>query len=169
MHTDRYSQIILTEDDLCDLYMRDPTRIVKSCLVTDNIKLDQLFLSDDNTPELVTYVDPETSVEDFDECNQDQWQMPIEYYQLDIAKWVLDQCSNEEELQRAGDELLKFHERNMFPLLQYLKYLVDIMRENNILWGVGRGSSVASFVLFLIGIHRINSLYYQLSVDEFLK
>ena len=76
MLTDRYSQIILTEDDLCDLYMRDPTRIVKSCLVTDNINLDQLFLSADNTPELVTYVDPETSVEDFDECNQDQWQMP---------------------------------------------------------------------------------------------
>jgi DNA polymerase III alpha subunit len=43
------------------------------------------------------------------------------------------------------------------------------MREHNIVWGVGRGSSVASFVLFLIGIHRINSLYYQISVDEFLK
>jgi DNA polymerase III alpha subunit len=57
----------------------------------------------------------------------------------------------------------------MFSLLQYLKYLVDTMRKNNIVWGVGRGSSVASFVLFLIGIHRINSLYYQLSIDEFLK
>jgi DNA polymerase III alpha subunit len=57
----------------------------------------------------------------------------------------------------------------MFVLLQYLKYLVDTMRSNNILWGVGRGSSVASFVLFLIGIHRINSLYWDLSIDEFLK
>ena len=95
--------------------------------------------------------------------------MPVEYYELDIAKWVLDQCKNQAELQRAGDELLKFQERNMFVLLQYLKYLVDTMRKNNIVWGVGRGSSVASFVLFLIGIHRINSLYYDLSIDEFLK
>jgi DNA polymerase III alpha subunit len=62
-----------------------------------------------------------------------------------------------------------FQERGMFPLLCYLKYLVDTMRENNVVWGVGRGSSVASFVLFLLGVHRINSLYYDLSIDEFLK
>ena len=109
------------------------------------------------------------SLEEFDNNNQSDWQMPIEYYEMDIAKWILEQCKNEEELQRAGDELLKFQDRNMFSLLKYLKYLVDTMRKNNIVWGVGRGSSVASFVLFLIGVHRINSVYYQLSVDEFLK
>ena len=95
--------------------------------------------------------------------------MPEEYYSFDIAKWVLDQCKNEEELQRAGDELLKYNERNMFTLLQYLKYLVDTMRKHNIVWGVGRGSSVASFVLYLIGIHKINSLFYDLDINEFLK
>ena len=62
-----------------------------------------------------------------------------------------------------------FQERDMFILLQYLKYLVDTMRKHNIVWGVGRGSSIASFVLYLIGIHRINSLYYQISINEFLK
>lgn len=169
MKTDKYDQIILTENDLCDLYMRDPTRTIKDCLVDGKITLDNLFLSNENLPVLIEYVESKLSVKEFDETNQLNWQMPKEYYELDIAKWVLDQCKNEEELQRAGDELLKFHERNMFPLLQYLKYLVDTMRRNNIVWGVGRGSSVASFVLFLIGIHRINSLYYQLSVDEFLK
>jgi DNA polymerase III alpha subunit len=169
MKTDNHGQIILTEDDLCDLYMRDPTRTIKTCLVDNQINLDSIFLSDENLPTLVEYVDNKLSTEEFDKENQSQWQMPQEYYEMDIAKWVLDQCKNEEELQRAGDELLKFHDRNMFPLLKYLKYLVDTMRRNNIVWGVGRGSSVASFVLFLIGIHRINSLYYQLSVDEFLK
>ena len=169
MKTDKYDQIILTENDLCDLYMRDPTRTIKDCLVDGKITLDNLFLSNENLPVLIEYVESKLSVKEFDESIQLNWQMPKEYYELDIAKWVLDQCKNEEELQRAGDELLKFHERNMFPLLQYLKYLVDTMRRNNIVWGVGRGSSVASFVLFLIGIHRINSLYYQLSVDEFLK
>ena len=169
MKTDSHGQIILTENDLCDLYMRDPTRTIKNCLVDKEINLDNIFLSDENLPTLVKYVDTKMSTQEFDEHNQSQWQMPIEYQEMDIAKWVLDQCKNEEELQRAGDELLKFHERNMFPLLQYLKYLVDTMRRNTIVWGVGRGSSVASYVLYLIGIHRINSLYYQLSVDEFLK
>ena len=169
MKTDDYGQIILTENDLCDLYMRDPTRTIKNCLVDKQINLDSIFLSDENLPTLVEYVDTKLVLEEFDKLNQSQWQMPKEYYEIDIAKWVLDQCKNQEELQRAGDELLKFQDRNMFPLLQYLKYLVDTMRKNNIVWGVGRGSSVASFVLFLIGIHRINSLYYQLSIDEFLK
>ena len=169
MKTDDYGQIILTENDLCDLYMRDPTRTIKNCLVDKQINLDNIFLSEENLPVLVEYVDTKLSLEEFDELNQSQWQMPQEYYEIDIAKWVLDQCKTEEELQRAGEELLKFHDRGMFPLLQYLKYLVDTMRRNNIVWGVGRGSSVASYVLYLIGIHRINSLYYQLSVDEFLK
>jgi len=78
-------------------------------------------------------------------------------------------CSSDAELQRVGQELMLFQERNMFNLLRYLKYLVDTMRTHNIVWGVGRGSSVSSFVLFLIGVHRINSLYYDLSIDEFLK
>lgn len=169
MKTDEYDQLILTENDLCDLYMRDPTRTIKDCLVDEKITLGNIFLSNENLPVLIEYVKSNLSVPEFDSQNQSQWQMPIEYYNMDIAKWVLDQCKTEEELQRAGDELLKFHDRNMFSLLQYLKYLVDTMRSNNIVWGVGRGSSVASFVLFLIGIHRINSLFYQLSIDEFLR
>jgi DNA polymerase III alpha subunit len=54
-------------------------------------------------------------------------------------------------------------------LLFYLKYLVDAMRENKIVWGVGRGSSVASYVLYLIGVHRIDSIKYDLDIKEFLK
>ena len=95
--------------------------------------------------------------------------MPDSYADFDIAKFVLDQCQNGAELQRAGEELLIYQERDMFTLLRYLKYLVDTMRANKIVWGVGRGSSVSSFFLFLIGVHKINSLYYDLPIDEFLK
>jgi len=64
---------------------------------------------------------------------------------------------------------LLFQERNLFNLLRYLKYLVDTMRSNNIIWGVGRGSSTASYILFKLGIHRIDSLFYQLDIAEFLR
>ena len=30
-------------------------------------------------------------------------------------------------------------ERGMFKLLCFLVYMVDIMRKNNVVWGVGRG------------------------------
>ena len=168
MKTDLYGQLIFNQNDLCELFLQDPTRTISNALVDTAIEFNG-FLSLENTPKLTQYQDPKILVEEFDRINQSSWHMPKEYYELDIAKWVLDQCKNEAELQRAGDELIKFQERNMFVLLQYLKYLVDTMRRNNIVWGVGRGSSVASFVLFLIGIHRINSLYYQLDIGEFLK
>ena len=57
----------------------------------------------------------------------------------------------------------------MYNLLRYMCYLVDFMRENNIVWGVGRGSSVSSYVLFLIGIHKVNSIQYDLDYKEFLR
>jgi len=95
--------------------------------------------------------------------------MPDEYKNIDIAKWVLDQCSNQNELQRAVSELMEYAERDLLTLLQYLKYLVDTMRKHNVVWGVGRGSSVASFVLYLIGIHRIHSLKNNLNFNEFMR
>jgi DNA polymerase III alpha subunit len=48
-------------------------------------------------------------------------------------------------------------------------YLVDVMRENSVVWGVGRGSSVASYVLYLIGVHKIDSVKYNLDFKEFFK
>lgn len=168
MHVDKFGQQVLSEQDLCDLYMSDPSRIIKNALVRTNIDV-SVDLGIENSPKLKIYSEPTLTVNQFDYVNQQQWLMPKEYQELDIAQFVLDQCKTEPELQRAGEELIKFQERDMFMLLRYLKYLVDTMRTHNIVWGVGRGSSVSSYVLYLIGIHRINSLFYDLSIDEFLK
>jgi DNA polymerase III alpha subunit len=168
MRTDIYGQQIYNEMELCLLYLQDPNRTIKRALVENDIKFDEV-LQLENAPELIQYNKLDITVEQFDNQMQSNWLMPEQYKTMDIAQYVLNQCQDEAELQRAGEELLLFQERDMFVLLRYLKYLVDTMRENNIVWGVGRGSSVASFVLFLLGIHRINSLYYDLSIDEFLK
>lgn len=150
---------------MCDLYMRDHSRSI-TCYAEKDIDYDDLELI--NSPKILKYVEF-NSIEDFDITNQKNWHMPDEYKNMDIAQWILDQCKNDEERQRVGKELLMFLDRNLFPLLQYLKYLVDIMRKYNIVWGVGRGSSVSSYVLYLIGVHKINSLYYDLDINEFLK
>ena len=168
MRTDKYGQIILSEDDICNLYLNDPTRYFKT-IITDSDIFIPSILELENVPILKKSFDTNLSVEEFDKINQNNWYMPESYKNLDIAKFVLDKCYSEAELQRAGEELLLFQERDMFELLKYLIYLVDTMRQNKIVWGVGRGSSVSSFVLYLIGIHKINSLYYDLSIDEFLK
>ena len=167
MKLDVYGQQIYSENDLCDIILSDPTKKLNNVFTEEIINLDQDIVND--LPKLIKYSDPKLSVTEFDEMNQSNWYLPNEYKEFDIAKWVLDQCSSPEELQRAGSELLLFQEKNMFILLKYLKYLVDTMRKLNIVWGVGRGSSVASFVLFLIGVHKINSLYYDLPIEEFIK
>lgn len=169
MFKDKFDQIVLTEDDICSLYYKDPDSVVKFALTNCDIKFDD-SLDLDPVPSIIPYQNLDhLTVDQFDRIHSTIWKMPESYKNMDIAKWVLDQCNDQEELQRAGEELIMFQEREMFDLLRYLKYLVDLMREKNIIWGVGRGSSVASFVLFLIGIHRINSLYYQLDITEFLK
>lgn len=168
MRTDKFGQQILTEDDICDFYLRNPDKQLKSFLTEDSLVFsDSLEIS--NIPKVLNYVTENIDIKTFDNNQQNKWLMPKEYQTFDIALYVLGKCTTEAELQRAGEELFLFHELGLFPLLQYLKYLVDTMRKNNIVWGVGRGSSVASYVLFLLEVHRINSLYYDLSIDEFLK
>lgn len=169
MQKDKYGQLIFNENDICNLMLQDPTRKIKGMLVDKQISFNDIFVNPEDLPKLIEYHTKQLSLEEFDSLNQNNWYIPKEYQDFDIASYVLDQCKTQEELQRAGQELLMFQERDMFMLLKYLKYLVDTMRKHNIVWGVGRGSSVASFVLFLLGVHRINSLYYDLSIDEFLK
>ena len=168
MRVDKHSRQILSEQDLCNLYMSDPARTIRNALIETSITFSDI-LEVNNIPECIVYQPDELSTIEFDKINQQLWYIPVEYQNYDIATFVLDQCKTEEELQRAGIELLMFQEREMFPLLRYLKYLVDTMRKNNVMWGVGRGSSVSSYVLYLMGVHRINSLFYDLSIDEFLK
>lgn len=168
MKIDKYGQQIYSETDICNLYLVDPERSIKSIVVDSPILISDI-IDPATIPTFILYDNPNVSVSEFDNKLQSIWLIPKSYHDFDIAQYTLDLCQSDEELQRVGQELLLFQERDMFPLLRYLKYLVDTMRENNIVWGVGRGSSVSSFVLFLIGIHRINSLYYDLSIDEFLK
>jgi DNA polymerase III alpha subunit len=95
--------------------------------------------------------------------------MPNEYKELDIESFLINECTTESEISRVKEEIVLFRKHNMINLLRFLKYLVDTMRKNNVLWGVGRGSSVASYCLYLLGIHKIDSLKYQLDIKEFLR
>jgi len=168
MIEDRYGRIALEQDDIIDVMMTDPDVKIKKALVKD-CDLTQVQDLIDEVYDFQQYTNLDIPVAEFDAQNQVAWHMPNEYKDLDIAKWLIDQCETQPELQRVGEELLLFQERDLFDLLKYLKYLVDTMRENKVIWGVGRGSSVASYVLYLIGIHKVDSMYYDLPIDEFLR
>jgi DNA polymerase III alpha subunit len=109
------------------------------------------------------------SIEDFDAAMQSDWFMPEAYRDFDVQSWCLDRCTTEEQRNRVMDEIDAFEQRGMIPLLQWCKHFVDTCNSNNIVWGVGRGSSVASFVLFLLGVHQVDSVKYNLDWQEFLR
>lgn len=168
MRIDKLGQNILSEVDIIDLIMRNPERSVKTTLVEPGVNTANKLDLDD-FPNFVNYVEQNISLDEFDKLNQESWLMPSEFQDLDIVQHVLDLCKTDAELQRVGEELLLFQERDMLTLLKYLTYLVETMREHGIVWGVGRGSSVASYTLYLLGVHKINSMYYGLDISEFLK
>ena len=170
MKYDQYGQTYTTSQELCDLLYKNPKLDISLFQVEDSIEYNRSVAELHAELDLLdSYHNISQTVEEFDSILQRNWRMSKEYKELDIAAYVLGLCKEEHELQRVGEELILYQERNLFDLLRYLKYLIDTLRKNNIVWGVGRGSSVASYVLFLIGVHKIDSLYYNLNIDEFLK
>jgi hypothetical protein len=109
------------------------------------------------------------SIEDFDQALQSDWFMPPEYKDFDVEEWCIKRCTTNQQKERVYDEMEEYRNRKMIPLLQWTKHFVDTCNENGIVWGVGRGSSVASFVLYLLGVHQIDSVKYNLDWQEFLR
>jgi len=103
------------------------------------------------------------------EVDRNNWFIPDSYKHMDILDWLYNQCPTVEIKQRVTDELALFAKNDMIPVLKTMKYVVDTLRKNNVVWGVGRGSSVSSYVLYLIGIHKIDSIKYNLPIEEFFK
>ena len=102
------------------------------------------------------------------QINPEHWFIPNEYQEMDIEAFLVNVCPKE-NYERLVQELDLFHKNGMIPMLRTMKYVVDTLRNNNVVWGVGRGSSVASYVLFLIGVHKIDSVKYNLPIEEFFK
>jgi DNA polymerase III alpha subunit len=173
MKQDKFGQMIFAEDDVVDLVMQGQRLESMSNMMVDaSVNLEKSALLLECVPSLINYdtlVDLTESLEDFDRRLQQTWHMPQQYKDMDIAQYILDLCKTDAELQRCGQELLLYQERDLFDLLKFLKYLVDTMTSNHVIWGVGRGSSVASYVLYKLGVHRIDSMFYDLDPSEFLR
>lgn len=115
------------------------------------------------------YQEPSVSVEEWDASFQSEWFVPEPFKSIDVLEWLIERCETEAQMTRVAEEWLLFEEREMTQVLKVLIYLIASFRERGIVWGVGRGSSVASYILYLIGVHKVDSLKFDLDVREFLK
>ena len=155
MKTDHLGQMIFSEDDCVDMLMRGQSIRVDGMLVDATVDLEIAAAILEDVPIFIKYSELDLQA--------------VTMANFDIAEYVLNLCKSEAALQRVGEELLLYQARDLFDLLRYLKFLIDTMKKHNLIWGVGRGSSVASYVLYLLEVHRIDSLHYNLDIEEFLR
>jgi DNA polymerase III alpha subunit len=167
MRSDKYSNPIFSEQDLFDAIYKGHQFNVNDTMIverTDAVK----ELEKQIGFRFVPPYEPHFDIADYDRACQSNWNMPGDYCP-NLVEMLYGMCSTEEQTNRVSEELEAFIQHGMMDLLFYLKYLVDTLRANNVVWGVGRGSSVASYVLYLIGVHRIDSMKYNLDWHEFLR
>jgi DNA polymerase III alpha subunit len=143
------------------------------CEASDDVEQFNRAMEEQGLPGLQMYIPIDVDQKTFDGVCQSEWFMPDNYKNISnnmLLGWLLDRCERDtDKFDRVKEEFRAYKERGMLDLLRYMIYLVDFMRENGIVWGVGRGSSVASYILYLIGVHKINSLKYNLDWREFLR
>ena len=147
-----------TEENLINGIIKHGPDILEKCICSDDLTLyfQRLEL------EHLNYPIPKSSID------IKNWLIPEEYKKIDIEKHLKDLCPQQNQ-DRLAQELELYKNNQMIPVLQVMKYIVDTLRKNNVVWGVGRGSSVASYALFLLGVHKIDSVKYDLPIGEFFK
>ena len=147
-----------TEEQLVQGILKNGLAIIENCQTSDDISnyLERI------QSEHLDYPIPPTKI------NPKHWFIPEDYYP-NLVEMLYGLCETEEQRERVSLELELFIKHNMYDMLHAMKYIVDTLRENNVLWGVGRGSSVASYVLYLIGVHKVDSIKYNIPIEEFFK
>ena len=174
MKTDSLGIPRFTNKDLVDMIYTghaDKCHVVL-CEQSDDVDQFNKAMEEQGFDKLQKYIPLDVDQKTFDGALQGEWFMPDEYKDINVYEYVLGKAEIpcEQHVQyRIWEELQEYDKRDMYNLLRYMIYLVDFMRENNIVWGVGRGSSVASYVLYLIGVHKINSIQFDLDWREFLR
>ena len=169
---DDWGRVVLTESGLLEMFYNGVEDTAE--LLADDtdavIQYNKWCRTFDKTErQLPVFAPLDISPEVFHAQRQTEWLMPEKYQSMDIPAYLYAKCTTQAQKDRVTSELALFTKHRMVRVLQLLVYIVDTLRDNDILWGVGRGSSVASYCLFLIGIHRIDSLMYDLDISEFIK
>ena len=169
-NTNQYGEPIVNCNDLMELvyqgYDVNKVKVNDDRVEKYNTIIEELAL---DWPSLQKLTDIDITVEDYDRALQSDWYMPDEYKQMNVEDHIRSLAKTQEEKIRVEEELVLYRKDNVLNVLKFLVYLIETMRDNNIVWGVGRGSSVSSYVLYLLGVHKVDSIKYGLDITDFLK
>lgn len=80
-----------------------------------------------------------------------------------------DDTPKDVHFDRVKMELEWFERTENLKFLPIMVKLIERFKEENVIWGIGRGSSVASYVLYLLEVHDVNPIKYNIGFNEFSK
>ena len=170
MRLDKYSNPIFNEQDIFEALYKGYQFSVNDTFLVDSRSDAIKNLEEQIGFKFLEPYDTHFEIAEYDSACQSVWNMPDEYKTLDIEAWLFEQSPPwDPEHSRLEEELKAYKARNMLDLLRWLKYFVDTCSKEGVVWGLGRGSSVASYVLYVIGVHNINPIKYNLDWQEFLR
>lgn len=168
MKLDCYANPILSAEEGLSALLRG--RTLHGVFLDDDQEIESFNRAirrlEEGGPELLAPPREDMDPEEYHKELSSVWLIPDKYQQMDMLETLRARAQYPERLER---EMRMFRERGLEPVLRATQYLVDVMREKGVTWGVGRGSSVASYVLYLIGVHRIDPVQYDLDITEFLR
>lgn len=105
-----------------------------------------------------------------------EWVLPERYKYLDLDEYLFGLAEKiekdslyEKRVERLSHEIWLFKEEKLDDVLRVLIYIVDTMKEKNVVWGVGRGSSCSSYLLYLLGLHEVDPVKYDIEVTDFIR
>jgi DNA polymerase III alpha subunit len=103
------------------------------------------------------------------------WNLPVRYVKLDLDDYLfklVDRVEKdhlyEKRVERLSTEIFLFKEQKLEDVLRVLIYVIDVMVEKKVIWGVGRGSSCSSYLLYLLGLHEVDAVLYEIEITDFL-
>lgn len=168
---DEWGRVIFHGEDAVELLLRDND--ITTLLFTPDATIADYNLACQQHNKLEFIIPPIAPPDDSPETDTqrrlNEWFMPEKYRTLPVRDHLLSLCQRPDEVARVNQEIDLFEKHRMIPVLRLMFFLVDHFRRENIVWGVGRGSSVASYCLFLIGVHKIDAIAYRLPIEDFLR
>jgi len=95
--------------------------------------------------------------------------MNVEEYLLNLSEKIVKDDLYEERLNRLAIEIELFKNLQLEDVLKVIIFVVDEFTRQKVTWGVGRGSSCSSYILYLIGLHDIDPVLYDIEIHDFLR
>lgn len=104
------------------------------------------------------------------------WVLPANYKYFDVDEYLVGLSAlierdelYQERQQRLAKEIVLFKHHKLDDVVRVLVYVVDTFKKDDVVWGVGRGSSCSSYILYLLGLHEVDPVRYNINIEDFIR